>query len=103
MMPGAVADGLIERRQAGARPDPDPIATTLRAVSDRSRSGEPQNWRIGVSQRHIDLYLELVDEPRALSVDEARMMVELVDAWRGLEHSKHIALKSAEGATPPEG
>ncbi len=26
---------------------------------------------------------------------EARMMVELVDAWRDLEHRKHVALKDA--------
>ena len=56
---------------------------------------DPQNWRIRASQQHIELYLELVDQVRPLSTAEARMMVELVDAWRELEHRKHIALKHA--------
>jgi hypothetical protein len=43
----------------------------------------------------IDLYRELADRPRALTADEATMMVELVDAWRALEHRKHIALEHA--------
>jgi hypothetical protein len=34
-------------------------------------------------------------QPRALTADEAKLMVELVDAWRALEHRKHIALKQA--------
>lgn len=69
-------------------------------MSDDSGAREPQNWRIGVLQGHIDLNLELLNEPRALSVDEARMMVELVDAWCILEQRKHIALKSAGAAAP---
>ena len=67
-------------------------------MPDDSRANDPQNWRIDAPQGHIDLYLELHNEPRALTSDEARMMVELVDAWRGLEHRKHIALKSAVAA-----
>jgi len=43
----------------------------------------------------MDLYLELTKRPRALTAEEARMMVELVDAWRELEHRKHIALTDA--------
>jgi hypothetical protein len=37
--------------------------------------------------------LQLRDNPRPLSADEAMMMVELVDAWRELERAKHLALK----------
>jgi hypothetical protein len=55
----------------------------------------PQNWRFDLPQDRIDLYLELSDEPRALTAEEAQMMVELVDAWRGHEHRKHIALMAA--------
>jgi hypothetical protein len=55
----------------------------------------PQNWRLDVSDACIDLYRELSAETRRLSKDEAQMMVELVDAWRALEHRKHIALESA--------
>ncbi len=71
-------------------------------MPDALRSGEPPNWRIGVPQGHIDLYLELLNAPRALSANEAQVMVELVDAWRSLEQSKHITLKSAEAAASPE-
>lgn len=56
---------------------------------------DPQNWRIRASERHIKLYIELLERPRPLSATEARMMVELVDAWRELEHRKNIALKNA--------
>lgn len=55
--------------------------------------GDPRDWRLDVEQDRIDLYLELRECPRALTEDEARMMVELVDAWRALEHRKHIALE----------
>jgi hypothetical protein len=55
---------------------------------------DPPNWRIRASERHIKLYLELLKRPRPLSAAEARMMVELVDGWRELEHRKHIALKN---------
>jgi hypothetical protein len=65
-------------------------------------SDEPQNWRIDVPQGHVDLYLELINEPRALSANEARIMIELVDAWRDLEHRKHIALKSGESGSRSE-
>jgi hypothetical protein len=55
----------------------------------------PQNWRLNVSDACVDLYRELSAETRSLSKDEAQMMVELVDAWRTLEHRKHLALESA--------
>ena len=53
---------------------------------------EPRNRRLEIEEDRIDLYLELLERPRALTEDEARKMVELVDAWRALEHRKHIAL-----------
>jgi hypothetical protein len=53
------------------------------------------NWHFDVPQDRVDLYLELCDVPRSLSSDEATMLVELVDAWRALEHAKHIALMHA--------
>jgi len=56
---------------------------------------EPQNWRLDVPRACIDLYLDLSERPRALSANEAQMLVQLVDAWRGLEHRKHIALEAA--------
>jgi hypothetical protein len=55
----------------------------------------PQNWRLDVPPDRIELYRELADRPRALTADEAAMLVELVDAWRALEHRKHIALERA--------
>jgi hypothetical protein len=55
-------------------------------------SEDLRDWRLDVEQDRIDLYLELLERPRALTEDEARMMVELVDAWRAAEHQKHIAL-----------
>jgi hypothetical protein len=91
---------VIEHRQPDSSGH-DPAAITLRAMPDDSRAGDPQNWRIDVPQAHIDLYLELLTEPRALRADEARMMVELVNGWRSLEQRKHIALKSAEDDTSP--
>ena len=57
---------------------------------------KPQNWRLEIDPDRVDLYLELSRRPRPLTVAEARMMVELVDAWRALEQRKHIAL--SEGA-----
>lgn len=56
---------------------------------------DPRNWHLRVPQDRIDLYLELNERPRALTAEEARMLVELVDAWRELEHRKHIALMNA--------
>jgi hypothetical protein len=53
---------------------------------------DPQHWRLDVSQGCLDLYRELSESPRSLNPSEARMMVELVDAWRALEHRKHMAL-----------
>jgi hypothetical protein len=60
---------------------------------------DPRNWRLDISQAHIELYLELLSEPRSLTADEARMMVELVDAWRAHEQRKHIALTAVRAAT----
>jgi hypothetical protein len=54
---------------------------------------EPANWRLDMSDRHIELYSELSSKPRAITKDEARMLVELVDAWRALEHRKHLAVE----------
>jgi hypothetical protein len=56
---------------------------------------EPCDWRLDVPRDRIDLYLELVAHPRPLTEREAQMMVELVNAWRALEHRKHIALEAA--------
>jgi hypothetical protein len=56
---------------------------------------DPRDWRIDVPQDRIDLYLELKEQPRSLAAAEARMLVELVDAWRAHEHRKHIALMQA--------
>lgn len=53
---------------------------------------DPQDWRLDIPQDRIDLYLELSEQPRALTAEEASMMVDLVDAWRAHEHRKHIAL-----------
>lgn len=65
--------------------------------STRMALEEPSDWRLDVPQDRIDLYLELSQRPRPLTEEEARMMVELVDAWRGLEHRKHIALEAERG------
>jgi hypothetical protein len=56
------------------------------------RDDNPQKWRFDIPPDRVDLYLELKENPRALTAEEAEMMVELVDAWRGHEHRKHIAL-----------
>ena len=64
-------------------------------VDWKAAADDPKAWRLNISQRHIDLYQELIENPRPLNGDEARMMVELVDAWRDLEHRKHIALEAA--------
>ena len=64
---------------------------------------DPANWRLEIPQDRIDLYAELLERPRALSPDEAQMMVELVGAWRGLEHRKHIALKAARAQLGVDG
>ena len=58
-------------------------------------SDDPRNWRLDIEDDRIDLYLELLERPRALTDDEARWMVELVDAWRAAEHRKYIALMRA--------
>jgi hypothetical protein len=56
---------------------------------------DPQNWRVDVPKACIDLYLDVSDTPRALSADEAQLLVQLVDARRAPEHRKHIALEAA--------
>jgi hypothetical protein len=63
---------------------------------------DPKTWRLAVPQANIDLYVELHDQPRALSGAEARMMVELVDAWRAHEHRKHVALEAVLAARRTE-
>lgn len=60
-----------------------------------ARDPDPRNWKLEVDQAAIDLYVGLLDAPRALSTDEAAMMVDLVNAWRVGEHEKHIALMAA--------
>ncbi len=64
-------------------------------VPDVNRDPNPQNWVLDVARECIDLYLELLDAPPALSPNEAEMMVDLVNAWRAAEHEKHIALMAA--------
>jgi hypothetical protein len=59
------------------------------------RDADPRNWRLDVDQASIDLYASLLDAPRALTANEATMMVDLVNAWRAHEHEKHIALMAA--------
>jgi hypothetical protein len=56
---------------------------------------DPRGWRLDIPHDRIALYLKLTDLPGALTVDEATMLVELVDAWRALEHRKHLALMNA--------
>lgn len=64
-------------------------------------STDPADWRLDVPGDRIDLYRELADRPRSLTAAEAMMLVELVDAWRRLEHRKHIALGQALAALDP--
>jgi hypothetical protein len=64
---------------------------------------DPASGRLDIPQDRIDLYVELLERPRALSQEEAQMMVELVGAWRGLEHRKHIALTAARAQLGVEG
>jgi hypothetical protein len=61
---------------------------------------DPQNWRLDVPDGHVELYLELSKQPRDLTEREAEILVELVDAWRELEHRKQMALESARGEDP---
>jgi hypothetical protein len=63
---------------------------------------DPASWRLDIPQDRIDLSVEL-ERPRALSREEAQMMVELVGAWRGLEHRKHIALTAARAQLGVDG
>ena len=59
------------------------------------RDADPRKWTLDVDRDCIDLYLSLLDEPRELTADEAKKMVDLVNAWRAGEHEKHIALMAA--------
>jgi hypothetical protein len=59
------------------------------------RDPDPRKWTLDVDRDCIDLYLSLLDEPRALTADEATKMVDLVNAWRAGEQEKHIALMAA--------
>lgn len=56
---------------------------------------DPQNWRLHVDQRCIDLYRSVHDNPRPLTAEECAQLVELVDAWRSHEIRKHNALMAA--------
>ena len=56
---------------------------------------DPRNWRLEVDQGCIDLYRSIHDEPRALTAEECSQMIQLVDAWRGHEQRKHVALVAA--------
>jgi hypothetical protein len=64
--------------------------------------GDPSTWRLKVRGDRVEPYLQLRDHPRPLSVDEAAMMVELVDAWRELEQAKHLALKRTTTTRSPD-
>lgn len=55
-------------------------------------SPDPRNWRLNISDRHLELYAELSRKPRELTAREAKLLLELVDAWRDLEHRKHMTL-----------
>lgn len=59
------------------------------------RDPDPRKWKLDVDQAAIDLYVSLLDAPRALTTDETAMMVDLVNAWRAGEHEKHLALMAA--------
>ena len=59
------------------------------------RDADPRSWKLDVDQASIDLYVDLLDAPRTLTSDEAKRMVDLVNAWRAHEHEKHIALMAA--------
>jgi len=63
------------------------------SAQQQTDTAPPANWRLRVSDKHIGLYMELMDQPRAISATETRMLLELVDAWRDLEHRKHLALE----------
>jgi hypothetical protein len=62
---------------------------------------DPHSWPIDVSRKHIELYLELLNDRRELTVDEARTMVELVNAWRDLEHRRHLSPYSMPPSSDP--
>jgi hypothetical protein len=59
------------------------------------RDPDPRKWTLDVDRDCIDLYLSILDEPRALTADEAKKMVDLVNAWRAAEQEKHITLMAA--------
>jgi hypothetical protein len=57
---------------------------------------DPASWRLDIQDDRIDLYVELINEPRALTADEAMMLVDLIHAWRELEYRKHVALRDVK-------
>ncbi len=69
-------------------------------------SPDPRNWRLNISDKHLELYAGLSRKPRELTAREAKLLLELVDAWRDLEHRKHMALMQTaaddERPTSPE-
>jgi hypothetical protein len=60
-----------------------------------SNPDEPRSWVDDLPADRVELYVELINDPRPLTYDEAVKMVELVDAWRALERRKHEALMCA--------
>jgi hypothetical protein len=60
-----------------------------------SNSDDPRKWVLDLPPDRVELYVELINDPRPLTSDEAVKMVELVDAWRALERRKHEALMRA--------
>ncbi len=88
---------MSRMRHVPSRPSTFERFVRMEPTMSPQKRGEadPQNWRLNISEGHIELYKELAERLRPLSAEEARMMVELVYAWRGLEHRKHIALRAA--------
>lgn len=81
----------------GVPPGSPPLA---RAPFSDLPPGDPAGWQLDVAPDRIQLYLELTDHPRPLELREAAMLVDLIDAWRELEHRKHTALMSARHRAP---
>ena len=83
--------------------DGDPVEVTERAAGELvnwilarvDRIEDCANWSIQAPREQIDLYRELVEQPRVLTAPESAALVELIDSWRAHEHRKHVALKQA--------
>ncbi len=85
----------LQRRLRHLEGAPSPSLRPRAPQGDEADS--PATWRLSISDKHIELYTDLVRKPRAISSNETRMLLELVDAWRDLEHRKHIALQHLRG------